>query len=147
MVVEGHLHGVAGPEAHGIKGLGIAPVVVVAILGVKNGSGRQKHAAQFAYVLGQQPAQTGPHGLEEDEFLFFENGDVLDIGQRFEFFDVELGAIKALFHVLGIAVGIRQQILELDQVVLSAFAFIQHFAAAVYAFRAVFAGHEGAPVA
>ncbi len=71
VIVEGHLNDVAGPEPYGIKGLGIAPVVVVAILGVKNGAGRQEDAAQFAYVLGQQAAEAGADGLEEDELLSF----------------------------------------------------------------------------
>ena len=50
---------------------------------------------------------------------------MLDVGERFEFFDVELSAVKAFFHVLGVAVCVGQQILELDQIVLTALAFVE----------------------
>ena len=145
VIVECHLYGVAGTEPHGIEGFGIAPVVVVAVFGIEDRPGGKEHAAQLADVLGQKTAQTRPHGLEEDEFLLLEDGDMLDVGNRLEFLDIELGAVKALFHILGIAVRIGQQILELDQVVLAAFAFVEHFTAAVDAFRTVFAGHGGLP--
>ena len=39
VIVEGHLHGVAGTEAHGIEGFGVSPVVVVSVFGVEDGAG------------------------------------------------------------------------------------------------------------
>ena len=113
------------------------------ILGIKDGARRQEDALQVADVLGQQAAQTRPHGLEENQLFFLENGNMLDVRQRLEFFDVELGAIKALFYVFGIAVGIGQKIFQLNEAVLTALAFIEYFSAAVDPFGAIFTGHTG----
>jgi hypothetical protein len=48
---------------------------------------------------------------------------VLEIRERLELRRLELGAIKAFFDVLGIPVGIREEILDLDLVILPAFGF------------------------
>ena len=141
MVVEGHLNHVAGTEAHGIKGFGVSPVVVHAVFRVEDGAGRKEDALQFADVLGQQAAETGADGLEEDELFLLQQRDVLDVGKGLEFLHIELGAVKAFFDVLRISVGVGEQILELDQAILAAFALVEHFAAVVDAFGAVFAGH------
>ena len=66
---------------------------------------------------------------------------MLDVRKGLELFDIELGAIKTLLYVFGIAIGIGQEILQLDKAVLTAFAFIKHFLAAVDSFGAIFTGH------
>ena len=124
LIVEGVLHGITGTEAHGIEGFGVAPVVFATVFGVEDGSGGEEDALQIPDVLGQQTAQTRAHGLQEDEFLFLEDGDVLDIGQGLELLHVELRAVEAFFDVFGVAVGVGEQVLELDQAILTAFAFV-----------------------
>ena len=141
LIIEGVLHGVAGPEAHGIEGFGIAPVVLGTIFRVKDGAGRKEDALQIPDVLGEQAAQTRAHGLEEDELFFLEDGDMFDVGEGLELLHIELRAVKALLDVFRITVGVGKQFLELNQAVLAALAFVEHFAAAVNAFGAVFAGH------
>ena len=145
MIVEGYLHGIAGAEAHGVDGFSVAPVVVVAVFGVEDRTGGQEDAAQFADVLGEQAAEAGAHSLKEDEFLLLKDGDVLQVREGLEFLHVELGAVEALLHVFRIAVGVGKQILELNEVVLAAFALVENFAAAVDAFGAVFTGHSITP--
>ena len=71
---------------------------------------------------------------------------MFEVGQRLELFDVELSAVEALLHVFRIAIGVGKQILELNEVVLAALAFIEHFATAVDTFRTIFAGHGGTPL-
>ena len=70
---------------------------------------------------------------------------MLEVGKRLELLDVELGTVETLLHVFRIAVGVGKQVLELDKVILAAFALVEHFAAAVNSFRTVFAGHGGTP--
>ena len=141
MIVEGYLNHVAGAEPYGIKGFGVAPVVVHAVFGVEDGAGREEDALQFADVLGQQAAEAGADGLEEDKLFLFQQRDVLDVGKGLELLHVELGAVKAFLDVFRISVGVGEQVLELDQAILAAFALVEHFAAVVDAFGAVFAGH------
>ena len=143
MVVEGHLHHVAGAEAHRIEGFGIAPVVVHAVFRVEDGAGGKEDALQFPDVLGQQTAEARADGLEEDKLLLLEERDVLDVGKRLEFLHVELGAVETFFDVFRISVGVGEQVLELDEAVLAALALVEHFAAVINAFGAVFAGHVG----
>ena len=69
-------------------------------------------------------------------------GHVLDVRESLELLHIELRAVKTLFDVFRIAVGVREQILELDQAVLAALALVEHFTAAVNAFSTVFAGHD-----
>ena len=70
---------------------------------------------------------------------------MLEVGQRLEFFDVELRAVETLLNVFRIAVGVGKQILELNEVVLTAFALVEHFATTVDTFRTIFAGHGWTP--
>ena len=142
LVVEGVLHRVAGPEAHGVEGLRIPPVVFATVFGVENGTGGKKNTLEFANVLGQQPTQTRSHRLQKDKFLLFQNGNVLDVRERLELFHIELRTVEAFFYVFGIAVRIGEQLLELNKAVLATFAFVQHFATAENAFGAVFTGHS-----
>ena len=51
---------------------------------------------QFADVLGQQAAEAGADGLEEDELFLFQQRDVLDVGKGLELLHVELGAVKSV---------------------------------------------------
>ena len=145
MIVEGHLHGVAGTEAHGIEGFGVAPVVVVAVFGVEDGAGGKKDSAELADILGKQTAEAGPHGLQEDELLLFKDGNMLEVREGLELLDIELRAVEALLHVFRIAVGVGQQVFKLNEVVLAAFALVEHFTTTVNTFRTVFAGHGGTP--
>ena len=66
---------------------------------------------------------------------------MLDIGKGLEFFDIELGAVKALLDVFRISVGVDKQILQLNQVVLLAFVGVENFATTIDTFCAVFACH------
>ena len=141
VIVEGYLNHVSGAEPYGIKGFGVSPVVVHAVFGVEDGAGREEDALQFADVLGQQAAEAGADGLEEYELFLFQQRDVLDVGKGLELLHVELGAVKAFLDVFRISVGVGEQVLELDQAILAAFALVEHFAAVVDAFGAVFAGH------
>ena len=70
---------------------------------------------------------------------------MLDIGQGLELLHVELRAVEAFFDVFGVAVGVGEQVLELDQAILTAFAFVEHFTAAVDAFGTVFTSHTASP--
>jgi hypothetical protein len=70
---------------------------------------------------------------------------VLEVGELLELLHVELGAVEALLHVLGVAVGVGQELLELDEIELAALGFVEHLAAAVYSFGPVLAGH-GTPL-
>lgn len=141
VVIEGHLHHVPGAEADGIERFGIPPVVIQPIFGIKNGTGRKKDALEFADILRQQTAKTGANGLKKNQFLLLENGNMLDVGNILELLHIELSAIKTLLHIFRIPVGIRQQILELDQAILAAFAFIKDFPTVVDAFGTVFTRH------
>ena len=71
---------------------------------------------------------------------------MLQIGEGLELLHIELGTVETLLHVFRVAVGVGEQILELDEVVLAAFALVENFAAAVDAFGAVFTGHSITPV-
>ena len=99
LIVEGVLHGITGTEAHGIEGFGVAPVVFATVFEGRRWVRGEEDALQIPDVLGQQTAQTQAHGLQEDEFLFLEDGDVLDIGQGLELLHVELRAVEAFFDV------------------------------------------------
>ena len=68
---------------------------------------------------------------------------MLQVRQGLELVHVELGPVEPFFHVFRIPVGVLEQVLELDQVVLAALALVEHLAAAVNAFGAVLAGHMG----
>ena len=63
--------------------------------------------------------------------FFFSSGMVLDVGKGLELLHVELGAVKAFLDVFRISVGVGEQVLELDQAILAAFALVEHFAAVV----------------
>ena len=54
-------------------------------------------------------------------------------------------AVEAFLDVFGVAVGVGEQVLELDQAILTAFAFVEHFTAAVDAFGTVFTSHTASP--
>ena len=56
---------------------------------------------------------------------------MLDVGEGLELLHIELRTVKTLFDVFRIAVGVGKQFLELNQAVLAALAFVEHFAAAV----------------
>ena len=146
VVVESNLGQVAGAEAGGVEALGPAPVVLAAVLGIEDRAGGEEYALEFAQVLGQQPAQPGPHGLEEDKLLLLDDGDVLEVVERAELVHVELCAVKALLDVLGVSVGIGEQLLELELAVLSAFRLVEYLAPGINPFCAVFSGHMYAPV-
>ena len=145
LVVEGVLHGITGTEAHGIEGFGIAPVVLAAVFGVEDGPGERKMRFRSPMSLVSRPPRRGPMDCREDEFLFLEDGDVLDIGQGLELLHVELRTVEAFLDVFGVAVGVGEQVLELDQAILTAFAFVEHFTAAVDAFGTVFTSHTASP--
>ena len=66
---------------------------------------------------------------------------MLDIGKCLEFVHIELSAVKTLFYIFGIPVGIGKQLLELDEAILLALALVQNFTAAENAFGAVLSGH------
>ena len=64
--------------------------------------------------------------------------EVVDV---FELIHMELRPVEAFFHVFGVAVGVGEEVLELDEVVLFAFGIVEHLSAAVDSLGAVFSGH------
>ncbi len=146
MVVEGNLREIAGAEACGVEAFGPSPVVLGTVFGIKDRSGRQEHTLEFAQVLSEQAAEAGAHGLEEDEFLLLNDRDMLEVVQRAELLHIELSAVKTFFDILGIAVGIGEQLLELELTILPALGLVENLAAGINPLSAVFSGHMYTPV-